>query len=189
MKAELGTCPFCGCRHIGFDDIAQVKCMGCGATCPTADAWNRRAAANATAPGTVHPATLSEDTLRDLLRTSLDRSKALGSCGMKVAADMCILESTIIKDVEYLRRDNVMELVVNWRNGFDKAACPDPHALRAVLSAPVAVTRNVPTATFAAQDFLNWNRRQDDPPVRIGKELYIAGKVLEIAGFPQRRNA
>jgi len=47
---------------------------------------------------------------------------------------------------------------------------------------PEAKAEQVGDAVLVAHEFLKWNRSLDKPVVEIGKELYVARKVLELAG-------
>lgn len=66
------------------------------------------------------------------LENAIERAKTLGTAGMELAANLCRLESSTIKGVDYVRRESVMNEVIAWRAAFDNAPTVD---LRAALQA------------------------------------------------------
>src|SRR5438874_9644831 len=78
------------------------------------------------------------DAERALFEVAFERARALGRAGMEMAAHLCMLGVTTIKGVDYVRRDSVMNEVVDWRNAFDAAPEVPVDALRAARRSPVA---------------------------------------------------
>lgn len=122
------------------------------------------------------------------------RVEALATASMELTANLCAIPDTEIRGVSYVRREAVVDLVVTWREKFDKTpkiprpnapASPSPSAdpVGAVAAAPVPIAVDNALADKVAKDEI-WDciyeyvKRHDDA---------MGGK--RIAGAERRRIA
>jgi hypothetical protein len=86
---------------------------------------------------------------------AIARLNALTTAGMELSANLCRLDEVTIKGTDYLRRDSVMNEVVDWRGKFDAAPKFD-HRAFAVEQA----TRRAASTDFGARSHLQTVKSQ-----------------------------